>query len=319
MSTKANEHPLPPPPTVTPPLGLPPVPDLPDIDARTHALRQLGVWLCSLRYMRTMARGQPAQPFYLTEDRVFIEQPDNVEGLDFPAFGMLPGRGAYLPRGLGGAEPIDSTLGIAGPGTALIVPFDYQETFTLEGWGSKMSERRSLVAAVETAISGYEGTTDLRIVLPAYFNQVATFAIQERENIDDLDIVRGRRKVHLTLQLTVPLVQVRRFAMLQVAVQLGLQASLGLSTNVQRLTLAANQGGALGLKTLGVDEATARRIVKATLDLTPAQANAADVDYLFAVIYGLAVQNAGFETANGRPPYSGDGDTRSNLLPGGSP
>lgn len=307
MSTQKNDAPGPAPETPTKSLLTPPpfpVVPLPDVDARTQALRVLAQWFSSLEYRRTMAPGQPSQPFSLGADRVFIEQPDNVEGLDFPSIVMLPGRGQYLVRGLGGAEPDDATATV--DGLALLVPWDYTELVTVEGWGSKMAERRSIVAAIEVAMGSYEGTTDLRLVMPDYFGLVATFSLMERENLDDLEVARGRRRVHLFIQVTVPVVVSARFAPLRPFVDLEVTSVALAALGAAEVSAGGAAGGGLaGLAAMGLTVRTAQQIARATLSLTPAQAEALSPEYLFAVCQGLAVQNASLQTWLGAPPPPG--------------
>lgn len=311
MSTQRNDIPGAPPPTPTKSvLTPPPFPEvpLPDFDARTQALRVLAQWFSSLAYRRTMAPGEPSQPFAITPERVFIEQPDNVEGLQFPSIGILPGRGQYITRGLGGAEPDDETATV--DGLALLVPYDYAELITVEGWGSKIAERRSIVAAIEVAMGSFEGTTDLRLKMPDYFGLVATFSLMERENVDDLEVPRGRRRVHLFLQMTVPVVVSARFAFLDprpggnVKVDLSLEASTSLGATQLIAGAMAPGGGLAGLSSMGLTLAQARTIARATLGLTPAQADALTPDYLLQLCMTLAAKSASLETWYGKPPYS---------------
>lgn len=314
MSTKQNDLPVQPPPTPTQRLGTPPpypeVP-LPDVDARTQGLRVLARWFSSLVFRRTMAPGMPPEPFSITPDRVFIEQPDNVEGLQFPAIGILPGRGTYLTRGIGGTEPDDETA--TADGLALLVPYDYQELITVEGWGSKIAERRSIVAAIEVAMGTYEGTTDLRLIMPDYYGLVATFSLMERENLED-ESVRGRRRVHLFLQMTVPVVTAARFATLNPNVGVNI-ATNGLSDGLGAAAVAASVGltGEVGLRAMGIDVEFARQIARVTLGLTRTQARELTPDYLLALIQTMAAENASFETARGRPPYS-PGETSAQAV-----
>lgn len=318
MSTRYNDWPvaLPPSPTqsVDFPPGEAPV-ELPNLDARTHALRVLARWFSALQYRRTMAPGQPAQPFAIEPERVFIEQPDNIEGLQFPAIGIIPGRGQYLVRGLGGADPDESTFGIAGPNTALLVPYDYQELLTVEGWGSKISERRSIIAAIEVAIGSYQGTTDLRLLLPDYYGFCATFSLIERENVDDLEVPRGRRRVHLFLQMTVPVAVIGRFskivgpyANVTVNGSLGLGVGAGGVTGQAavraKLEASARAGGAAGLAVFGLTVPQAQTVARAVLGVTQAQAAAMTDEYLLALVQSVAAHQASLETWRGRPPYS---------------
>jgi hypothetical protein len=306
VSTQRNDQPGLPPETPTKSvLTPPPYPAgvLPNVDARTQALRVLAQWLSSLSYQRTMAPGMPPEAFAIGPERVFIEQPDNVEGLQFPAIGIVPGRGQYLTRGLGGAEPDDESATV--DGLALLVPFDYTELISVEGWGSKIAERRSIIAAIEVAMGSYEGTTDLRLRMPEYYGLVATFALMERENVDDIEIPRGRRRVHVYLQMTVPVVVAARFATLNasVSVDLGVGGVADMLSAVS-LVAAGAKTGLDGLTAMGLTRPLALQIARASLGITAAQANALTDDYLFALCQNLAAQNARMETWYGRPPYS---------------
>lgn len=313
MSTKSDDRPVPMPPTVTARLGGPPpwpeVP-LPDIDARTHGLRVLAQWFSALTYRRTMAPGFPPEAFNITPDRVFIEQPDNVEGLQFPAIGIIPGRGEYITRGIGGTEPDDESATV--DGLALSVPYDYIELITVEGWGSKISERRAIVAAIEVAMGTYEGTTDLRLVMRDYYGFAATFSLMERENIDDPEVPRGRRRVHLFLKMSVPVVSAARYASLDArpggSVKIALDVSGGGTgaegLGADQLNASAGLQGAAGLNSMGLTITVARQIARATLGLTQLQAEQLTPDYLLALMQQMAQKNASFETAMGRPPYS---------------
>lgn len=319
MSTQKNDQPIPGPATPTKSMLTPPpfpaVP-LPDYDARSQALRVLCQWFSALVYRRTMAPGQPAEPFSITPDRVFYEQPDNVEGLQMPSIGIQPGRGQYLTRGLGGTEPDDDTATV--DGLALLVPYDYTELVTVEAWGSKISERRSIVAAIEAAMGTYEGTTDLRLVMKDYYGLVATFSLMERENLEDPETQRGRRRVHLFLQMTVPVVVAARFAPLRPFVEVDVNGGTGtLADSLDATTLQAALrvlgGGLAGLAAMGLTRAQAETIARATLSLTPAQAAACTDDYLFQLCVGLAKANASLETWYGKPPYS-PGETEAHRV-----
>lgn len=322
MSTQRNDQPIPPPPTVTRSmLEPPPYPatPLPDYDARSQALRVLCQWFSSLVYRRTMAVGQPPDAFSITPDRVFYEQPDTVEGLQFPSIGILPGRGQYMTRGLGGTEPDDDEATV--DGLALLVPFDYNELLTVEGWGSKISERRSIVAAIEASMGTYEGTTDLRLVMPEYYGLTATFSLMERENLEDPETQRGRRRVHLYLQMTVPVVVAARFATLNPLPGGNVKVTLdmgqdGLGNLLGATALAAGEatvGGLQGLTAMHLTRSQAETIARATLAITQAEAKACTDDYLFELCLGLAKQNASLETWYGRPPYS-PGETEAHRV-----
>lgn len=318
MSTHRNERPQPLPDSPTTssilsPIG-PPIP-LPDKDARTHALSVLARWFSALEYRRTMAPSAPTEAFYVPPERVFIEQPDNVEGLQFPAICILPGRGQYQTRGIGGAEPDEEVVTV--DGLSVLVPYDYTELITVEVWGSKIAERRAMVAAIEAVAGSYEGSTDLRLVMHDYFGLVATFSLMERENLEDVETPRGRRRAHLYFQMMVPVAVAARYATLDArpggTVKIDLAGGgatggpwgevLG-QAEIQAALTALPYGPASVLRAMGLTEAVARQIARATLGLTVAQANALTVPYLAELCLVLATRNAEMERYTGRPPYS---------------
>jgi hypothetical protein len=298
LSTHYDDNPSPPPATVTQLYGDPPYPMLPNLDARTHALRVLKAWFSSLVFRRTMMEGQEPQAFSVTPDRVFVEQPDSVENLQFPSIGILPARGQYYTRGIGGADPDGETA----EGYSLLVPYDYQEMLTVEVMGSKIAERRAMVAGIEAAMGSYEGTTDLRLVMSDYFGLAATFSLMERENLEDVESPRGRRRAHLYIQMLVPVVTQARLVGLQANINVDALLSVGadvgvnfFAPNVMAAGLAFS--GVQALSAMGLTLVEAKTIARATLGINRLQADALSIDYLVALMQSLAAQNANLRTA----------------------
>jgi len=298
LSTHYEDNPGQSPPTVTPLYGDPPRPMLPNLDARTHALRSLAAYFSSLVFRRTMMDGQEPQAFSVTPDRVFIEQPDSVENLQFPSIGILPARGQYYTRGIGGAEPDGETA----DGYSLLVPWDYQETLTVEVMGSKIAERRAMIAGIEAAMGAYQGTTDLRLVMPSYFGLAATFSLMERENLEDAESPRGRRRAHLYIQMLVPVVAQARMIGLQTTIAISptinVGADIGVNFVASQVTAAARAFvGVQALAAMRLTLAEAQTIARATLGINRLQADALSIDYLVALMQSLAAQNANLRTA----------------------
>jgi hypothetical protein len=176
---------------------------LPDFDARTHALRRLREFISVLDLRRTGMKGQTKQYRIPIRD-IHYEQPDSVKDLAFPGVGMLPGRGRSTPYGLGAPRIDEGSIDVYGVGTALVCLSEYVEQFTIELWASQRAERRSLVAGITTALRSSETSYSIRLTLPNYFNRVATFALDDQQYVDDPDVVRGRRRAHLIVTLSVP-------------------------------------------------------------------------------------------------------------------
>lgn len=195
--------PVPLPPTVDPYDGIGPLVG-PDRTARDRGLEQFGDFVAALLFSRTMAPNQSPQRFTVPRDHYFVEMPDNVQDLPFPSICVLPGRGEYIGRGLGGADPIEDPVTDGSPRPAYIVPFDYVETVGIQAWGSKIAERRAVLAGLEAVFGAFDGTSDVRLLLPDYFGLAATFSLLEAELIDDIESARGRRRGTMYLEMTVP-------------------------------------------------------------------------------------------------------------------
>lgn len=190
-------------------LGFPPRPPipLPDIDERTHALRAFADYIATLQFRRSAGAGKEPITFRIPRTQIYIEQPDNVEDMKFPAIAFIPGRGRYESFGLGPPNIKDDTIDKFAPGTALLESAEYKERFILEAWGSKIGERRAIVAGLHAALLRQESSYALRILLPDLYGTSAEFALVERENIDGPDAVRNRRRGHFHIDLTVCVLQ----------------------------------------------------------------------------------------------------------------
>ena len=183
----------------------PPTPPrpLPDFDARSRALRRFCDFIAALEFSKTGAVGAPAVPYFVPREQVFEEQPDEPDRLRFPAVAILPGRGVHDNWRLGPVQLIEETFGEFGVGTALADLGEYVEPIVVEAWGNHPSERRSILAGIESVIRFGQTSSALRLSLPDYFNRVATFQLNESQYVDDPDIVRGRRRGQLMLELRV--------------------------------------------------------------------------------------------------------------------
>ncbi len=298
MSTKYEDNPIVSPPTVTQRYGEPPYPMLPNIDARSHGLRVLSRWFSSLVFRRTMAPNQQPEAFSVTPDRVFYEMPDSVEMLEFPAIGVLPGRGQYITRGIGGADPGEARE----DGYSLSIPYDYQEMLTIEVIGSKIAERRAMMAGIESVMGAFEGTTDLRLVMPEYYGLAATYSLMERENLEEPDSPRGRRRGHLFIQMLVPVVTQARLVEFFPSFDVNVSGSVGADVGVGFFPAKVEAGavaytGTQALAAMGLDVFQARTIARATLGINRLEADALTIDYLVALMQWLAARNRTLRTA----------------------
>ena len=179
-----------------------PLPALPDADARDYALRRFRDFLASLIYQRRGENGLTI-PFRLPKTSIHVYQPDDVRTVALPGFGFVPARGVHDAISLGPPTVIDSSKDVYGQGTVLVRKSDYTETFALEAWGSKHAERRALIAGVTPRCAPSDSSYALQLKLPQYFNQVASYSLDESQYVDDDNTVRNRRRGHLFIKLQV--------------------------------------------------------------------------------------------------------------------
>lgn len=193
---------------------------LPDKEARDYALERLRDYICSLVFRRTNAPGQPSIPFQLPPTSVLIQQPDAMKDLPLPGVGIVPGRGFENSYGLGPPELVDATVGIGGPQTALLRIGEYTEQVTIEVWGSKVAERRALMAGLKAALRAGDSSAAIFLHLPDYWGIRASFLLDESQYIDGDEVLRNRRRAHLFVTMTVPQVVLTNARELQPAVSM---------------------------------------------------------------------------------------------------
>ncbi len=183
----------------------PPAPSrsLPDFDARTHAVRKLCDFIAALEFSRTGAAPGQVIAYRIPREQCLEEQPDEPDRLRFPAVAVVPGRGVHDNWRLGPCRLLDDSYGLFGAGTALADLGEYVEPIMIEAWADHPAERRSLLAGIEAVIRLGQRSSALRLYLPAYYGQVATFQLSESQYVDDPDVVRGRRRGQVMLEMRV--------------------------------------------------------------------------------------------------------------------
>lgn len=180
-----------------------PAQPLPDRDARDYALNALRKFFSYLVFQRTNAKNLPPISFQIPKDSIQIYQPDDIKNAPLPGIAFLPGRGVHDTYGLGPPEVVEATAGIAGPNTALVRSGVYNETITVEVWGSKIAERRAIVAGLKSAMRMSDRTSAIRLKVPDYFNQTATFSLSESQYVDGDEVSRNRRRAFLMLDMSI--------------------------------------------------------------------------------------------------------------------
>lgn len=181
-----------------------------DVEGRTAALSTLFDYFCELTFYRTGGKGKAPYPFRLTRSECHIEWPENVENIHYPSIGVLAGDSDHDPIGL---SPVvdESTKDRFGCGTALWRLWDYKEVLQLEVWASSRAERRALVEGLQQALSPSESVSNLRLLLPTYFNQRASYTLLGAIRADD-GAAKNRRRAVLRMELRYDVVRLARYA-----------------------------------------------------------------------------------------------------------
>ncbi len=174
------------------------------LDARTAALLRLRLFISLLRCFRQGDRGAPPVEFRVPIANIHEEWPDDEIELKLPAVAFLPGPGSHSPIGLGEPEACEESLDVFAPNTVLEQTGEYREQIGVEAWAHGKAERRGLVAALKQAFTSAEGSYAIRMRLPDYYDQIATFVLDESLYVDEPDVVRGRRRALLRTTLIVP-------------------------------------------------------------------------------------------------------------------
>lgn len=177
---------------------------LPAYDPRTHALQRFREFLAALEWLRPGNIGEPDVPYRIPLDDIYTDQPDDPASLNFPSLAFLPARGLHDQYNLGPSDLLEETHDRFGRGTVLLRQGEYIETFMIEAWGSHVVERRSILAGVEAILRLNQRSNALQLSLPDYYCQVASFSLIDSQYIDDPDVVRGRRRGQIAVELRVP-------------------------------------------------------------------------------------------------------------------
>ena len=192
--------------------------DRPTLDARTAGLLRLKLYFSLLRFFRAGDRGGPPEEFRVPIANILEEWPDAEKDLKLPAISFIAAPGLHTAIALGGPVLCEDSVGIFGPNTALEQTALYQEQFVIETWASVKSERRALVAGLQLAMWSSPDSYAIRMKLPDYYRQIATYVLDETLYVDDIDVIKGRRRAQLKVTMTIPEVRLVHYPSLRVIV-----------------------------------------------------------------------------------------------------
>jgi hypothetical protein len=176
---------------------------LPALTARAHALRRLQELLTHLVFRRPDAMPGKTRGFALKANRIQVEYPTSEKQILLPSIAFVPARGQH-DYPLGPPEVVEETKDVYGKGTALLHQGDWVELFGVEIIASQPPIREGIKAGLIALFRAHERSSAVRLSLPAYYDRVASFALDESENFDDAEVILGRRRAELYVELQVP-------------------------------------------------------------------------------------------------------------------
>lgn len=182
-----------------------PLPDPPPQDARTLALESLRTYLSEIFFLRRNAEGLPPFRYRIPASQIFIDATNWNDECPLPAIVVLPRTATYESLGLG-TPLIESTHNVYGTGTALQDQSEYTEPMVLEIWAAQPPERQGILAVLERLMMPTEAMAGLRLRVPGYYDQTATFEWMTRVNVDDEMTHRNRMRAQIVVQLRIHLV-----------------------------------------------------------------------------------------------------------------
>jgi hypothetical protein len=184
------------------------------LDGRTVALQTLAGYIASLTFYRVGDRGGPNIPFQIPAENFFIEMPDDVQSMPFPSIAVVNDVGNYDVIGLVSYVE-ESTQDVYGRGTVVQWQSEYVENIQLEVWVNMKAERRAVLAGLETVFSPTEQQSGIRFHMPAYFDQLVCFTLNNRKVIDEPDSLRKRRRATLGIEMRFNIVRLINVATMQ--------------------------------------------------------------------------------------------------------
>lgn len=193
-------------------------------DGRTQALRALKAYVEELTFYRSGGDGKAPIPFTLKPQRVgnndvkprfFIEEADAAEDLVLPCAVVAAPQPAEHLAGSLGKWPIESSRDKFGKGTVLWnLGTEYKEILTIDIVAASRAERRAMIRGFRRALSPLEARPSLKLVVPGYFDQVATFTLMNTQ-IVDTDVFLGRRRAILSVDLRFTEVELENYVALR--------------------------------------------------------------------------------------------------------
>lgn len=203
------------------PLGevFPPAPEIPPLaaDARTHVLERFADYLHCIEFQVPDPPG--VKPYQIPRERILVEWPDDDQtAMKWPTLVFEPGHFEFLPKGLTPATD-EASRDVHGAGTVLVSAYEYRELVTLAIWASTRSQRRTMLAGIEWALTPTEQFAGIRLRVPDYYGESAHFEAMEGQNIDVDDSMRRRRRTEMVFEMRFDIVRLVRMDEIQPSVE----------------------------------------------------------------------------------------------------
>jgi len=211
------------------------------VDSRTVALRTLAQYIGAMTFYRPgSAKGAPSIPFKIPPEHFFIEMPDDKQSMPFPCIVVVHDTAKYNVIGLVSYIEEDSQ-DVYGPGTVVMWQDEYTENIQLEVHCNYKSERRAILAGIESSLSPTEQQSGIRFHMPDYYDQLVCFTLNNRRLIDEPNSMRHRRKATIGIEMRFNIVALVNYKTMRptvrVVVDTGSDGAVDLTNDPNAMTI----------------------------------------------------------------------------------
>ena len=181
-----------------------PVPPMPTMQPRDHALRALFDYLSLVEWRHEGPRGGPPVGFSIPRNRMYEEKVDDNTTAEFPYLAADPKPGSWQDESPPLGPPIvwENTYDSEG---VLVELGTYKETFDLQVWTSNAVMRRAILAGMDVAFAPTGDFAGMRLQLSNYFGTWAWFGLNGTTRFDDANLASRRRYGVCEVEMWVPM------------------------------------------------------------------------------------------------------------------
>lgn len=181
-----------------------PVPPMPAVQPRDHAIRALFDYLAMVEW-RHEGPGGATVAFTIPRAHMLEEKADDMRTLELPFLVVDPKRGSQVEDKPPLGPPIVWENTYDGENVLIEIGL-YRETFNLEVWASTPVARRAILAGMDIAFAPTGDFGGMSFTLPSYHGVWCWFGLNSTTRYDDAQVSSRRRYGVCEVELWVPLV-----------------------------------------------------------------------------------------------------------------